>query len=216
MSFFLKIDNQKFVLIKLKFLENFNSKLVQLSPCIKNKHTHQYPKHNIQVSAAIKYQQLNIYFTIKINLNLSVMSSHNFESSVMLEFNSNVMTIPFLFKFLQDTVSESNQEQNVINTVQKNQLKQRIIEANLILKIFNSLDKTEMYGFLKDKDINHLICFLGIFDNNYLDKLDKIFILIIINLGNFSSLSKLEFDCLRNNIESFVVSFIEYVCIKLN
>ena len=96
------------------------------------------------------------------------MSSHNFESSVMLEFNSNVMTIPFLFKFLQDTASESNQEQNVINTVQKNQLKQRIIEANLILKIFNSLDKTEMYGFLKDKDINHLICFLGIFDNNNL------------------------------------------------
>ena len=39
-SFLLKIANQKFVLIKFKFLENFNSKLVQLSPCIKNKHSH--------------------------------------------------------------------------------------------------------------------------------------------------------------------------------
>ena len=114
----------------------------------------------------------------------------------MSEFNAYVMTIPFLLNILQETPSSATTTtsdtdlSSSVYALQLNQLKQKIIDAKLIEKIFASLNTHEKISeFLKEKDVNHLLCFLG----------------------NFCSLSKLEFACLRANIDIFIVSRIVFV-----
>lgn len=78
------------------------------------------------------------------------------------------MTIPFILNMLQE---ENNQKiesgqpdsgQSSLNSLQLTQLKQKIIDANLIARIFSSLSSQErIFEFLREKDVNHLICFLG-------------------------------------------------------
>ena len=85
------------------------------------------------------------------------------------------MTIPFLLNVFQSNaikVENSSQTSSILpqqqdpsslNVLQINQFKQKIVEANLIAKIFSSLSTEDRINeFLKDKDVNHLICFLGI------------------------------------------------------
>ncbi len=78
------------------------------------------------------------------------------------------MTIPFILNTLQEEsnqIFESGQQdsgQSSLNSFQLNQLKQKIIDANLIARIFSSLSSQErIVEFLREKDVNHLICFLG-------------------------------------------------------
>ena len=76
------------------------------------------------------------------------------------------MTIPFLLNVLQEETCsklETGQlEQSNLNSLQLAQLKQKIVDANLIARIFSSLSSQERIAeFLKEKDVNHLICFLG-------------------------------------------------------
>ncbi len=76
------------------------------------------------------------------------------------------MTIPFLLNVLQEEACSKLEtgpiEQSNLNSLQLTQLKQKIVDANLIARIFSSLSSQERIAeFLKEKDVNHLICFLG-------------------------------------------------------
>ena len=80
------------------------------------------------------------------------------------------MTIPFLLNMLQEEnaskleTGQLDATQSNLNSLQLTQLKQKIIDANLIARIFSSLSSQErIFEFLKEKDVNHLICFLGKF-----------------------------------------------------
>lgn len=117
-----------------------------------------------------------------------MIESTNYDETTIIDFCRTVLTIPCIMKLLQENLDTGSNEASSATTslIDPNQLKNKLIDssglASRIYSLLANVDRIRAFVQKRD-DINILICFLG----------------------NLCSLSDLDLNSLKQNLDKFIV-----------